>query len=152
MKTAFGGLLAAGLMMAGVANADPAEKVPGLDGCSPSRFTRTAEQVVREHIAAIEAGDWAKAACDYAENAVVQTDFGTFLGRQANMEGKKAFLGMIGQLPNVIRISSEGPVVFIAWNILRTGLCIPDGTDTYVVEHGEIRFQTAHSLLTFCGG
>ncbi len=153
MKTALGGLLAVvGMMMAGGANAAPAGEAPGLDGCSPSRFTRTPEQVIREHIAAMEAGDWALAACDYAEDVVVQTDMGTFQGRDTAIGGVKALLSMVGQLPNVLSISSSGPVVFITWNLLRAGLCVPDGTDTYVVEHGEITFQTAHALMTFCGG
>ncbi len=153
MKTAFGGLLAvAGLMVAGVANAQPAGAVPGLDSCSPDRFKRTAEQTIREHIAAMEAGDWAKARCDYALDVVVQTDMGTFQGRDTATGGVKALLSMVGQLPNVLSISSSGPVVFITWNLLRTGLCVPDGTDTYVVERGQIKFQTSHALMTFCGG
>lgn len=153
MKAAFGGLLAvAGLMMAGAANADPAETVQGLDGCSPSRFTRTAEQVIREHIAAMEARDWAKAACDYAQDVVVQTDMGTDQGRDTAIANVKALVSMVDQLPSVKSISSAGPVVFITWDLLRVGLCVPDGTDTYVVERGEIKFQTVHAMMTFCGG
>ena len=150
MKKAFGSLLATGMMMAAVANAEPAEEVRGLDGCSPSRFSRTPEQVIVDHHAALAAGDWAKAACNFAEDVVVQTDMGTVVGRQANIQNLKGMLMMVNQVPNVLNMSSSGPVVFITWNLLRPGLCVPDGTDTYVVEHGEIRFQTAHALFTFC--
>ena len=111
-------------------------------------MTRTPTQIVREHTKALEQGDAAAVAADYAQDAVVVTIMGSAVG-------KEAVAGLVTQilaaLPGIVftelGLWAEGDVVLIHWSATSEAGPIPQGVDTFIVRDGLIQRQTAWSVL-----
>ncbi|MDP2344553.1 MAG: nuclear transport factor 2 family protein [Deltaproteobacteria bacterium] len=127
--------------------------------CDPSLRHRTAAEVMESHRAALSAGDWETARCNYAPDAVVINDGGVTEGRDAII-GQLQFLGSLfgGLIPSVTQevvvsiLNDRAEMVRLLFTISTQCLDIPDGVDTYIVKNGQIQAQTAHGFPVFkCG-
>jgi hypothetical protein len=127
--------------------------------CARSLNDRTAEQVMEDHRAALAAGDWDAARCDYAEDAVVVSDQGVTRGRDNIVADLQAIGGLFGGvIPQVNEevivsiLNDRAELARILFSISTECIDIPDGTDTYIVRNGKIQAQTAHGFPVFkCG-
>jgi hypothetical protein len=96
----------------------------------------------------MQAGQMEEAICDYAENAVVIMPGQTISGRKAIGEGLLGMGSLLGgALPQIQSFTTAGSIVMITFSAYGTPCTIPDGSDTYIVEHGQIVAQTVHDSL-----
>lgn len=128
----------------------PFGEILGSDGC-PIRYNfRTPQQVMADHIAALEAGDLQRAMCDYAQDAVVIMPGSVIRGRAAITEGFSQFYQLFGgRVPTITSMTIEGEVAFDTFTLETEFASIPDGADTFVIRFGRIRYQTVHSTIVF---
>jgi ketosteroid isomerase-like protein len=109
---------------------------------------RTAQQTIEQHLALMQSGKMEEAFCDYAEDAVVIMPGQTIRGRDEISKGLLAVTGLLGSaLPNVHSVTATGSVVMITFSADGFPCTIPDGSDTYIVEHGQIVAQTVHDTF-----
>jgi hypothetical protein len=127
--------------------------------CDPALKHRSAAEVLESHRAALAAGDWATARCNYAEDAVVINDGGVTTGRDTII-GELQFLASLfgGLIPSVTQevivsvLNDRAEMGRVLFTITTQCLDIPDGVDTYVIKNGQIQAQTAHGFPVFkCG-
>lgn len=127
--------------------------------CDRSLRHRDAETVLADHRAALAAGDWVAARCNYADNAVVINDGGTTTGAD-NIIADLQFLASLfgGLIPVVTQevvvsiLNDRAEMARVLFSIETQCIDIPDGVDTYVVKDGKIQAQTAHGFPVFkCG-
>jgi len=106
-------------------------------------MTRSTQEVFNSHRVAIETLDFEKLAADYAEDAVMVTLDGSFIGREAIMTG--FFQTMMAQFPdakiNFDKIAIEGDVCLLQWSAEASAMTIPVGTGVLFIEDGLIRRQ-----------
>jgi ketosteroid isomerase-like protein len=116
--------------------------------CPRREHHRTAQQIIEQHLALMQAGNMEAAICDYAEDAVVILPGQTIRGREAIGQGLLGMVGVLGgALPQVHTLTAAGSVVMITFSADGTPCTVPDGSDTYIVEHGQIVAQTVHDTL-----
>ncbi|MGE0790931.1 MAG: nuclear transport factor 2 family protein [Sandaracinaceae bacterium] len=117
-------------------------------GCPHGLHRRTPEQTILEHVALIQAGNIDAAMCDFAPDAVVILPGQVITGLdniRGGLEGIGALLG--GGVPEIQSLTSHGSTVLLTFTAEGTPCIIPDGSDTYIVEHGRIVAQTVHDTL-----
>ncbi len=163
-----GGALAS-LAIGGVTNlaTQPAQAATG-PGCSPRLALRTPEQTIREHLQHMtnwqlnhDSSEFAKAMCDYAENATVVLPqptnnqvpaTGTVVSGldkiQAGLQSILCFLGPNAAPPTVLTLTESHNQVLITFTASGAPCSIPDGSDTYSVLLGHIVTQTVHDTLS----
>ena len=126
--------------------------VPRPDGsfCPALNVLRTPEQVFAARIAAVEAGDIDAVMCTYAVDAVVVFPGAPMTGL-ANIRAafEQMFMMMGGESPTVTTMTTVGEVVMTTFFYDGPIFSIPDGSDTYVIRHGYIKYQTVHNSLVF---
>ena len=116
--------------------------------CPKHLKQRSAEETIRQHLALMEAGDLDTAMCDYAEDAVVVLPNQEVTGLdniRAGLSGVGTLLG--GVLPQVQTLTATSSVVMITFTAIGSPCTIPDGSDTYIVERGQIVTQTVHDTF-----
>lgn len=114
-------------------------------GCSHDLKFRTPTEVIDEHIALIQAGNIEQAMCDFAPDATVILPGQVITGLdniQAGLAGFGQLFG--GATPTVESETAAGPVVMVTFSVFGPQFSIPNGSDTYIVERGFIRYQTVH--------
>jgi ketosteroid isomerase-like protein len=106
-------------------------------------LTRTTEEVFNSHREAIETLDFEKLAADYAEDAVMVTLDGSFIGREAILTG--FFQPMLAQFPdikiNFEKTAVEDDVCLLQWSAEASAVRVPKGTAVFIVREGLIRRQ-----------
>jgi hypothetical protein len=137
--------------------AEAAKKPPPL--CAKDLKKRTAEQTIEDHLAALQAGNFDLAMCDFADDAVVLLapldGPGGMIPPQVTtgLDNIKAgLMGVIGLLgspsvPQVQTLVATDTVVQITFTAFGSPCTIPDGSDTYIVEKGKITTQTVHDTF-----
>jgi uncharacterized protein (TIGR02246 family) len=110
-----------------------------------TKTSRSAQEVFRDHAAAMVAGDLDRIVSDYADDAVFITSAGVLRGKDGV---RQAFTKVFADLPDArfdvhTRIL-EGDVLFLEWSATATGSRADDGIETFLVRDGEIVVQTAH--------
>lgn len=125
----------------------------GKSTCPRPSHHRTAQQTIEQHLALMQAGKMEEAICDYAEDAVVIMPGQTIRGRDEVGQGLLGMTSVLGGvLPQVHTLTAAGSVVMITFSADGTPCTIPDGSDTYIVEHGQIVAQTVHDTLFSADG
>ena len=106
-------------------------------------MTRTTQEVFDSHREAIETLDFEKLAADYAENAVMVTLDGSFIGKEAILQG--FFQTILSQFPdikiNFEKSAVEGDVCLLQWSAEASQVTIPVGTAVFIIQDGLIRRQ-----------
>jgi hypothetical protein len=106
-------------------------------------MARSTEQVFEDHKQAILTGDFPKLIADYAEDAVLMTTGGTFVGQEAIQD---FFQNLFAAHPNV-RVSFdkqlvEDDIVLLEWSAESDVAKFEPGVDTFVIRDDKIRRQT----------
>jgi uncharacterized protein (TIGR02246 family) len=106
-------------------------------------MTRSTQEVFDAHRKAIETGDVEKLAADYAEDAVLVTLDGSFIGRDAIMNG--FFNTILSQFPdikvNFEKIAVEDDVCLLQWSAEASNATVPRGTAVFIIRDGLIQRQ-----------
>ena len=117
---------------------------------------RTAEQVLEAHRAALAAGDYDSARCNYAEDAVIVNDGGITRGRDNIIADLQALGGLFGGVIPIVNqevivsiLNDRAEMARVLFSISTPCIDIPDGVDTYIVKNGKIQAQTAHGFPVF---
>lgn len=128
---------------------DPAPPDPD---CPPGYRDRTPAEVVDDYLAAYAARDATALACAYHPDAYVIDDQGVLIGPdeivQAALSLDDLFSGADFQVTNEVVFDDTARLL---WELDGGFVVIPDGTDTFVIERGQIRRQTRHGLIEFTG-
>jgi hypothetical protein len=123
---------------------------PKVFECPKGLHQRTPEQVFADHNAALAAGNFDLAMCDYTDDAVVLTGSTMLKGKAEIRYVLELFWFLFGhKMPTVLTQSVHENVLFITFTVDGEIASIPEGADTYVIEKGLIRTQTAHDPLVF---
>lgn len=105
--------------------------------------TRTTEEVFKSHREAIEKLNFEQLAGDYAEDAVLVTIDGSFIGREAIMTG--FFQAIMAQFPdmkiNFEKVSYEDDVCLLQWSAESSAMTCPRGTCMFLIQDGLIQRQ-----------
>jgi hypothetical protein len=138
--------------------------------CSKDLKHRTAAEAIRQHLAALQAGDLDTAMCDFDEDAVVLLapldgpspggpDAQVVTGLDNIRSGLAGVVSLLGgfnvpQIQTFLSTASTVQITFTAVPNPPNGApCIvPDGSDTYVVEKGLIVVQTVHDTFKSAPG
>jgi hypothetical protein len=125
----------------------------GHTDCSRRLHHRNAQQTIEEHLALMQAGKLEEAMCDYAEDAVVVMPGQVIQGRANISTGLSNVTGLIGgAVPEVKSITVNRSVVMLTFSVSGVPCAIPDGSDTYIIEKGQIVTQTVHDTFKSAPG
>jgi hypothetical protein len=125
---------------------------------------RSAEETIRQHLAALKAGNFDLAICDFADDAVVIVapldgpEDGippqVTTGLDNIKMGLEGVIGLLGgpDVPVVNTLTATDSVVQITFTGVGAPCSIPDGSDTYIVEKGKITTQTVHDTFVSSPG
>ena len=106
-------------------------------------MARTTQEVFDSHQQAIETLDFEKLAADYAEDAILVTLDGSFVGREAILSG--FFQTMLAQFPDVKinfeKTAVEGDVCLLQWSAEASAASIPAGAAAFIIQDGLIQRQ-----------
>lgn len=106
-------------------------------------MTRSAQEVVEAHLAAVAQGDLAMILKDYRDDVVIVTPQGVLEGPS----GVQAFFTQaLTALPG-LKLSPKSvvyarDVALLLWTATSTAGSVNDGVDTYVLQDGAIKFET----------
>jgi ketosteroid isomerase-like protein len=107
-------------------------------------MSRTTQEVFQSHKEAIESGNFEKLAADYADDAVLLTMDGSFMGRDTILKG--FFQTMFGQFPDVKinfeKTAFEGDSCLLQWSAEASAVSIPKGVAVYLIRNGLIQRQS----------
>lgn len=105
--------------------------------------TRTTQEVFDSHREAIENFDLEKLAADYAEDAILLTLDGAFIGRENIMKG--FFQGIATQFPDMKitfeQTAVEDDLLILQWSADSSAASIPAGSAVFLIQDGLIRRQ-----------
>lgn len=109
-------------------------------------MTRTAKQVLEDHLALVEAGDLARDIDEnFADHCVLLTSYGRFEGKTGVVEAARL---LERQLPNgrfeYHQVSAAGDVAFLEWSGQGDAGSVHDGADSFLVRDGRIHVMTIH--------
>ena len=106
-------------------------------------MTRSTREVYESHQEAIEKLNFEHLAGDYAEDAVLVTIDGAFLGREAIL--KDFFQTVLSQFPDVKinfeKVNVEGDVCVLQWSAEASNASIPHGVGVFLIRDGLIQRQ-----------
>ena len=106
-------------------------------------MTRPTQEVFDSHREAIETSNFEKLAADYAEDAILVTMDGSFIGRDAILNG--FFKTIFGQYPdakiNFEKTVVEDDVCLLQWSVEASNATIPRGTAVFIIRDGLIQRQ-----------
>jgi hypothetical protein len=115
--------------------------------CPAYLHTLSPQEVWEFRYAAIAAGDLDLTMCTYARDAVVITPGNVAHGRDEIRQALSMMFQFFPEPPVLTSVTIDGPVVMVTFHIEGPFLSIPDGSDTYVIHHGLIHYQTVHDTL-----
>ena len=112
-------------------------------------MARSTEEVFKDHKNAILTGDFPKLMADYADDSVLMTMDGTFVGKEA-IQG--FFQNLFAAHPNV-RVSFgkqvvEDDMLLMEWSAVSDVATFEPGVDTFVIRDDKIRRQTMWFVMT----
>ena len=107
-------------------------------------MTRSPQEILSDHLAAVEHGDIATIVEDYREDAVLLTSQGALEGRS----GLEMFYTQaLAMLPRpkfgVESAIYGGDALLVQWTLISPAGRVNDGVDTFVFADGAIRLQTS---------
>ena len=106
-------------------------------------MTRSTKETFESHKKALETLDFAELGADYAEDAVLVTLDGTFVGREAILTG--FFQPMMAQFPDAKisfdQVAFEDDTCLLQWSADASAATIPVGTAVFVIKDGLIQRQ-----------
>lgn len=106
-------------------------------------MSRTAQEVFDSHREALEKGDFEQLAADYAEDAVMVTMDGAFVGRETILNG--FFKTILGQFPDVKidfeKTAAEGDLLLLQWSADASTASVPRGVAAFTIKDGLIQRQ-----------
>jgi hypothetical protein len=124
--------------------------------CSRELHERTPQQVLADHRAAITAGDWDAARCNFHPDAVLISDNGVSQGADAIVAEYQALVAFFGgnfdQVYQEIVVSildSEKYMARVLYTVDTACSDVPDGIDIYLIRRGRIVALTTHGFIVF---
>ena len=106
-------------------------------------MARSTQQVVEDHITALNSGDIDRIMADYADDAVALTLDGGSVGKQAI---RAVFAGLLQNMPNIEfttgAVAVEGDMLLLQWSAESDTASMPEGVDTFIVRDDKIQQQT----------
>jgi hypothetical protein len=124
--------------------------------CPSNLHQRSPEQVLDDHRAALAAGDFDAAICNYATDAIVIGDGGIDTGHEQIRSSLEFFNRVFeGTQPQVIQqivvdvLTNQTSMVRLLFTIDHPCISVPDGIDTYIIRRGLIHGQTSHAFPVF---
>ena len=106
-------------------------------------MTRSTQQVIDDHAAAVESGDLTRIMSDYVDDAVVITMAGAVVGKKAIQGGFEEFLE---SFPNLRFTANEvvaaGDTSLAHWAAECDTATFPLGVDTFIIQDGRIQRHT----------
>ncbi len=106
-------------------------------------MTRSTEQVFEDHKNAILTADFPKLIADYADDAVLMTMDGTFIGKDA-IQG--FFQNLFTVQPNPVvtfrKTVVEDDTLLLEWSAESDVAKMPQGVDTFIIRDDKIQRQT----------
>ncbi|WP_280399697.1 nuclear transport factor 2 family protein [Nocardia carnea] len=107
-------------------------------------MTRTAEEIIDHHVAALAAGNVDAVVADYAEDARFVTTDGVVAGRASLA---KTIAGIVEQFPGftvtIVNLVVDDDIVLLEWTADTQGHVLTDGVDTFLIRDDRIQLQTA---------
>lgn len=112
-------------------------------------MARSTEQVLQDHVTALQSGDFAALMADYADDAMLMTMDAACVGKEA-VQGW--FASALGSMPNA-RVwftgnRIEGEYALVTWAGDSDVASISQGVDTFVITGDKIRLQTVWFTAT----
>ena len=106
-------------------------------------MARSTEEIFQHHKNALANGDFPAFIADYADDAVLMTMEGAYVGKDAI---QSYFVNALSAMPNS-RISPtghmvHGDLVLLTWTGVSDVATVPHGVDTFVIHDDQIRLQT----------
>ncbi|NUZ06258.1 nuclear transport factor 2 family protein [Piscinibacter koreensis] len=107
---------------------------------------RTPQQVMDAHFAAVRSGELARITADYAPDAVLMLAGSVAAGREQIGSAFSGLLQSAGAIASlaITSLTVHGGYVLLTYTVDSEHMLIPDGVDTFVIERGRIKLQTAH--------
>jgi ketosteroid isomerase-like protein len=106
-------------------------------------MARSTQKVFEDHAMALASGDMDKLLADYAEDAIILTLDGSFVGKEAI---RAFFEGTPASFPNLqitpVGLAIEGDTLVMYWSADSDTVSIPDGVDTFIIRDDKIQRQT----------
>ena len=107
------------------------------------KSTRTTEEVFNSHREAVETMDLEKLMADYAEDAIMVTLDGSFVGREAIFNG--FFQPVLAQFPdikfNFEKTAFMDDVCLLQFSGEASAVSVPRGTAVFIIRDGLIQRQ-----------
>jgi ketosteroid isomerase-like protein len=107
-------------------------------------MARSTQKVFEDHAMALASGDMDKLMADYAEDAILLTLDGSYVGKeaiQAFFEGSSASMPNLQFTPRGLAV--EGDTLLVYWSADSDTVSIPEGVDTLIIRDDKIQRQTA---------
>jgi ketosteroid isomerase-like protein len=112
-------------------------------------MARSTEQVFEDHKNAILNADFPQLMADYADDSVLMTMDGAFVGKEA-IQG--FFQNIFAANPNVRidfrKTAIKGDMLLLEWAAESDAAVIAPGVDTFIIRDDKIRRQTMWFVLT----
>jgi ketosteroid isomerase-like protein len=106
-------------------------------------MTRSTREVFDSHREALETLNFEKLTADYAQESILVTVDGSFVGRDAIM--RDFFQAMLSQFPdlkiNFEKINVEGDVCVLQWSAEASNASVPRGVGVLIIQDGLIQRQ-----------
>lgn len=132
-------------LLAGVAEAHDR---PRPFRCPQGRHSRTPQQVMSDHIAALASGNLDLVMCDYDDDAEVVMPGTVLTGEEQIRTALAGFMSAFGgALPTFTSMTYGEKVVLVTWQVFLPQFSVPDGADTFTIKNGLIRVQTVHATF-----
>ena len=111
-------------------------------------MARSTQQVVEDHMSALNSGDIAEIMADYADDAVLLTLDGGFVGKEAiGAFFSGALQGMSNFELSTGAVAVEGDMLLVQWSAESDTVSIPEGVDTFIVRDDKIQRQTGWAKM-----
>ena len=116
-------------------------------------MARSVQQVFEHHMVALGNGDMDELMADYADDAILLTLEGSFVGKGAI---QAFFEGMLPGFANFVDTGSavavEGDMLVTAWSGESDAMSVQHGVDSFIIKDGRIQRQTFAGLIVAKGG
>src|SRR3954468_12489820 len=106
-------------------------------------MTRTPQEIIADHGAAVAKLDLSAILKDYREDSVILTSQGALEGLAGVESFYKQALGMLPEAEfSVVSVTYGADAALMLWSAFFVAGEIKDGVDTFVFDQGAIRLQT----------
>lgn len=117
--------------------------------CPAGMWTWSPEKVIQSRIDAMKTANVDQVMCTYAHDAVVMMPGAVLKGRVQIRAAFESMFQMMGGVPEITSFTAEGPIVQTTSTLDTPVFSIPDGSDTFVIMMGHVRYQTVHNPMVF---